>query len=138
MWVFFENTELKKIASEINAKKGSQQTLPTLETLIRHTSYLFVNSHPLLDFTRPVPEKVKFVGGIVDVTGAELPPEESLDEVSEIRSRGFTSHYSIITHSHMKNIPRIRYYICCFSFKYTYFLILMFILYWGLLLHLSC
>ena len=89
---------MKKIASEINAKKGSQQTLPTLETLIRHTSYLFVNSHPLLDFTRPVPEKVKFVGGIVDGTGAELPPEESLDEVSEIRSRGFTSLIIALSH----------------------------------------
>lgn len=105
----FKNTELKKIASEINAKKGSQQTLPTLETLIRHTSYLFVNSHPLLDFTRPVPEKVKFVGGIVDGTGAELSPEESLNEVSEIRPSQVShlQHNLIIalSHSHIKVSP---------------------------------
>ena len=37
----------------------------------------FVNTIPLVDFTRPVPEKVKFVGGI----GVESPLQVEENEV---------------------------------------------------------
>ena len=40
------------------------EKIQSIEHLIRRTSYLFVNSHPLVDFARPVPEKIKFIGGI--------------------------------------------------------------------------
>ena len=42
------------------------ENIQSIEQLLRHSSYLFVNSHPLVDFARPVPEKVKFIGGIAD------------------------------------------------------------------------
>lgn len=51
--------------------------IETIGELIRNASYFFVNSHPLFDFTRPVPEKIKFVGGIV------TPPKEKVREELE-------------------------------------------------------
>jgi hypothetical protein len=34
------------------------EPVPTMEELLRRVSYLFVDTHPLLDFARPVPSQV--------------------------------------------------------------------------------
>ena len=52
-------------------------SFPSIRSLLKRVSYLFVNTIPLVDFTRPVPEKVKFVGGI----GVESPLQVKENEV---------------------------------------------------------
>ena len=64
--------------NELIEKNYTKQKIPSIEHLIRQTSYFFVNSHPLFDFTRPVPEKVKFFGGIATPTAV---PKEHVKQI---------------------------------------------------------
>uniref|UniRef100_A0A915N2Z5 glucuronosyltransferase n=1 Tax=Meloidogyne javanica TaxID=6303 RepID=A0A915N2Z5_MELJA len=54
------------------------QDFPNLKELVKDTSLMFINSNPFLELTRPISNKVVYIGGLVD----DMASEESkkLDE----------------------------------------------------------
>jgi hypothetical protein len=48
----------KRFKALMNEVYNGEEPVPTMEELLRRVSYLFVDTQPLLDFSRPVPSQV--------------------------------------------------------------------------------
>lgn len=47
--------------------------MPSLQTLFAQMSYLFVNANELVDYPRPISNKIIFIGGITPNENGQLP-----------------------------------------------------------------